>query len=72
MYEKLVGFDANALYLWALMQNMPTGAFVRRKAEDNFEPTQSQESRETMDFDDMCPIRQQLPWKNRFRLTCNT
>ena len=24
------------------MQNMPTGAFVRRKAEENFEPTQSQ------------------------------
>ena len=24
--EKIVGYDANALYLWALMQNMPTGS----------------------------------------------
>ncbi len=34
--KKIVGFDANALYLWALMQDMPTGVFVRRKAEESF------------------------------------
>ena len=24
--QKIVGYDANALYLWAIMQNMPTGS----------------------------------------------
>lgn len=30
----VLGFDANALYLHCLMQDMPTGWFVRRKAPD--------------------------------------
>jgi len=28
-----VGYDANALYLWTIMQDMPTGAFTRRREE---------------------------------------
>ena len=40
--KKIIGFDANALYLWALMQNMPTGTFVRRKADQNFKPVMAQ------------------------------
>ena len=38
--ETLEGFDANALYLWAIMQNMPTGTPVVRKKTDNFTPRQ--------------------------------
>ena len=34
--EKIVGFDANALYLWAIMQDMPTGSFIRRREESGF------------------------------------
>ena len=34
--KKVIGFDANALYLWSIMQPMPTGHFVRRKKEDGF------------------------------------
>jgi hypothetical protein len=34
--EIVVGFDANALYVYALSSNMPCGIFVRRKAENNF------------------------------------
>ena len=34
------GFDANALYLFALMQHMPTGIPVVRKKSDNFQPKQ--------------------------------
>ena len=34
--QKVVGYDANALYLWAIMQNMPTGAFTRRREETRF------------------------------------
>ena len=34
----VVGYDANALYLWAMQQMMPTGWFVRRSAEDGFKP----------------------------------
>ena len=37
-----VGYDANALYLWALMQDMPTGSYTRRRAENGFRPQQAQ------------------------------
>ena len=33
---KIVGYDANALYLWAIMQDMPTGSFTRRREETGF------------------------------------
>lgn len=36
--KEIVGYDTNALYLWALMQNMPTGSFTRRLSEDEFKP----------------------------------
>ena len=39
--EKIVGYDANALYLWALMKNMPTGSYTRRMAENEFKPKSS-------------------------------
>ena len=40
--RKIVGYDANALYLWALMQDMPTGWYVRRREENGFRPQQAQ------------------------------
>ena len=40
--RKIVGYDANALYLWALMQDMPTGWYVRRREETGFRPQQAQ------------------------------
>ena len=40
--RSIVGYDANALYLWALMQGMPTGWYVRRRAENGFHPQQAQ------------------------------
>ena len=36
--QKILGFDANALYLYCLDQPMPTGPFVRRRLENNFQP----------------------------------
>ena len=33
-----VGYDANALYLWALQQEMPTGSYVFRSSENHFKP----------------------------------
>ena len=36
--KSLLGKDANALYLWALMQNMPTGTPVIRRKADKFAP----------------------------------
>ena len=38
----IVGYDANALYLWALMQDMPTGWYVRRREENQFRPQKAQ------------------------------
>ena len=40
--RSIVGYDANALYLWALMQDMPTGWYVRRRADNGFHPQQAQ------------------------------
>ena len=33
--RSIVGYDANALYLWALMQDMPTGWYTRRREESS-------------------------------------
>ena len=38
----IVGYDANALYLWALMQDMPTGWYTRRREDNGFRPQQAQ------------------------------
>ena len=40
--RSIVGYDANALYLWALMQDMPTGWYTRRREERQFRPQQAQ------------------------------
>ena len=40
--RSIVGYDANALYLWALMQDMPTGWYTRRREENKFHPQQAQ------------------------------
>ena len=40
--RSIVGYDANALYLWALMQDMPTGWYARRREENGFRPQQAQ------------------------------
>jgi hypothetical protein len=34
--KRIWGADANALYLWALSQPMPTGYYVRRRKENDF------------------------------------
>jgi len=38
LWEKIVGYDADALILWAVMQNKPTGSYTRRLAENEFKP----------------------------------
>ena len=38
----IVGYDANALYLRAPMQDMPTGWYTRRREENGFRPQQAQ------------------------------
>ena len=40
--RSIVGYDANALYVWALMQDMPTGWYMRRREENGFRPQQAQ------------------------------
>ena len=39
--QQILGVDANALYLWCMMQNLPTGIPSRLKAEDDFEAKRS-------------------------------
>jgi len=45
------GYDCNGLYLWCLMQDMPTGWFVRRQVEDDFKPHKSHpQSRDAVEW----------------------
>ena len=30
LFKIVVGYDANTLYLWAIMQDMPTGQYTQR------------------------------------------
>lgn len=34
--QNIIGYDANALYLWALDQSMPAGPYIRRRADTGF------------------------------------
>ena len=34
--KRIIGFDSNALYLWSMSQNMPTGVMTRRRSETGF------------------------------------
>ena len=43
----IVGYDANALCLWSISQNMPTGYYIYRTAESNFKPKQSRKYGQT-------------------------
>lgn len=36
--ERIVGYDANALYLWSMSQEMPTGMVEVRDCEHKFAP----------------------------------
>jgi hypothetical protein len=40
--KKIIGFDANALYLWSFDQKMPVGSFIRRKSSNNFRPQKNE------------------------------
>ena len=40
--QSIVGYDANALYLWSLMQDMPMGWYTRRREENEFRPESAQ------------------------------
>ena len=42
MCRSIVGYDGNALYLWVLMQDIPTGWYMRRRADNGFSPQQAQ------------------------------
>ena len=39
--KKILGYHANALYLWAIMQDMPTGSFTRRREKTGFKKESS-------------------------------
>ena len=40
--RSIVGYDANALYLWSLMQDMPMGWYTRRREDNYFRPESAQ------------------------------
>ena len=40
--RSFVGYDANALYLWSLMQDIPMGWYTRRREENDFRPESAQ------------------------------
>jgi len=39
--SEIVGYDANALFLWAIMQQMPNGSYTRRREKTGFKKESS-------------------------------
>ena len=61
----IVGYDANALYLWSLDQNMPCGGYVRRFGPD-FVPVQRLYRRDMYDWMDfMAKTTKRNIWHGR-------
>ena len=48
--KKIVGYDANALYLSAIMEPMPTGDYTRRLEEKNFKKERKSTSRTAIEW----------------------
>ena len=48
--QGVVGYDANALYLWSIMQEMPTGHYARRRAETGFRKEYKHTSEEALEW----------------------
>lgn len=40
--DRVVGYDANALYLWSMSQQMPTGRVIVREKRNNYVPAMYQ------------------------------
>ncbi len=69
--ETVIGFDANALYLHAVMQEMPTGDFVRRKEEDHFQPVRggSRTGRLALEWLEWESSQRGIPIRHKFNHT---
>ena len=61
--HQVLGVDANALYIWCMMQNLPTGYPNRYQSEDHFVPVgpkkQSKVAHGWLEY---------VAWKNRFEM----
>ena len=60
--EKIVGYHANALYLWALMQDMPTVSYTRSMAESEFKPKGS--IRMAIEWLEWVPYKEKNPYSS--------
>ena len=56
--QGVVGYDANALYLWCIMQDMPTGHYHRRRAETGFKKKKKITSEEAQEWLEWLAISQ--------------
>ncbi|XP_078601001.1 uncharacterized protein LOC144876010 [Branchiostoma floridae x Branchiostoma japonicum] len=69
--QKVIGYDANALYLWALMQDMPSGHYIRRREDTGFEREYStpQWGRMAVDWLDWLAQERNLAIRHKFNST---
>ena len=58
--KKILGFDANSLYLFCFTAEFPTGPFMRRRAENNFKPEHSNQYQDMYDYIDFLAHRENL------------
>lgn len=65
--KNVTGFDANALYLWCLMQDMPTGWYVRRRADNEFRPeTSHRQSRVAVEWLEWTMVTERIDIRHAF------
>jgi hypothetical protein len=63
--QTICGFDANALYLYCLDKELPTGAFVRRTLENDFKPVKRDKYTIAYDWMDFVNQNQQLDIRHK-------
>ena len=59
--QGVVGYEANALYLWSTMQEMPTGHYTRRRTETGFQKERKPTSVEALEFDGVAELLAKAP-----------
>ena len=58
--ERVIGFDANSLYLYCFSLDFPTGSFIRRKAENGFKPVFNDSCNDMFDWMDFVAQRENI------------
>ena len=58
--QSIVGYDCNGLYSYAIIQNMPTGVYIRRHPDNNFRPEISEKYMDSYVWMDYIMVKENI------------